>query len=120
MKREKIPRSRALASRPIINPSLQWTRADDGEVVITLPRRTEWWAKLLSILFVVPKQKDIALDEIGSTVWDMMDGTHTVGEIAESLARKYGLRPREAEVALFEYLKTLARRRIIALEIPVD
>jgi len=110
----------ALRAKPVINPGLKWRTGEGGEIVVTIARRDEWWVRLLTLAFYVPKEREVALDEIGSSVWRQMQEKKTVGQIAEEIGREYGLQRREAEAALFHYLRTLAKRRLIAMEMPVD
>jgi len=118
--RKAVPRRQALDAKPILNPAVEWRTGDGGGVIVTVMRRTDWWVRLLSLAFYVPREREVALDEIGSAVWRMMEEPRTVGEMAAELGARYGLQKREAEAALFHYLRTLAKRRLIAMELSVD
>ena len=60
----------------------------------------------------------LTLDEIGSFVWRLCDGNHSVREIIRALAARYKLHRKEAEVSVVAYLRTLAKRRLIAVAVP--
>lgn len=102
-----------LESHPTRNPLLAWEVNADGEVVITIQRQQNWKVSLLAKLFSIPKKRVIALDEVGSKVWLMCDGKHTVAKMIDSLSETYKLNKKEAEVSLLNYLKILGKKRII-------
>ncbi|MFQ6097515.1 MAG: PqqD family protein [Armatimonadota bacterium] len=102
---------------PVRHPMIKWEVQEDGTVTITIPRRNDLKVRLLSILFPMPEQRTVALDEVGSEVWHMCDGTHTVGEMVTRFAKKYKLNRREAEVSLKEFLNTLVKRHYVGLQL---
>ena len=111
----KLARREALAARPVRNPELAYLRQENGEIAITLRRRKDPLTRLLSLLFVVPRQKQIVLDDVGSDIWELCDGNHTVEQLIADIASKHKLEPREAEVSLTNYLRQLGRRRLIGI-----
>ncbi len=115
-----LTRSQAMSARPIRNPSLAWHEDEEGHVVVVLPRRKDFVGKLLAWLFMVPESRPVSLDEIGTKVWHMCDGEHSVHDIAKTLADEYRLTMREAEVSLAEFLRRLGRRGMIALALPKE
>lgn len=101
-----------LKLRPQRNPELEWSEAE-GKVTlqITHERRQPGVKGWLISLFLpnLPDRK-VELDRIGSEVWLLIDGKRTMGDIADELAQKYQLVPREAELSLQQYCKELGRR----------
>lgn len=65
-----------------------------------------------------PLTKTLELDELGSRVWDLVDGRRSAGEVARELAEAYGLFPREAETAVAAFLRELGRRGLVAFRPP--
>jgi len=63
----QLTREQAMGARPVRNPSLQWKVNDDESVVVILPRRGDLSGKALGWLFMVPEQKPVELDELGSS-----------------------------------------------------
>ena len=114
---KKISREAMLGSKPVRNELVHWEQDDNGEVLITLTRQTGWKINLLAKIFYVPKERRVGLDEIGSEVWKMCDGKHTVARMIRSLADKYQLNRREAEVALTTYLKQLGKKRLVGFAV---
>jgi hypothetical protein len=102
-----------LASRPARNEALNWEANEDGEVQITIRRQDTWKVRILSKAFYIPKERKITLDEVGTEVWQMCNGRTSVGQMIESLGRKYQLNRKEAEVSLLSYLKTLGEKRFV-------
>ncbi len=110
-----IPRPLLLQSKPMRNPYVKWERYPSGEVAIFVKYKKGLMRRILSSFVKLPEYKKIALDKVGSYVWELCDGKHTVGEIADRLVEKYKLRRREAEVALIAYLQQLIKRGLIGL-----
>ena len=117
-RKRKISREAMLGSKPVRNELVHWERDENGEVLITLTRQKRWKVKLLAKFFYIPKERRIGLDELGSEVWEMCDGKHTVDRMIRRLADKYQLNRREAEVALTTYLKQLGKKRLIGFAVP--
>ncbi|MFQ6130972.1 MAG: PqqD family protein [Armatimonadota bacterium] len=113
----QLTRRQSLEALPLRNPSLDWRDNDSGEVVVTLPRRTDLRGRVVSLLFYVPKQRDITLDEVGSRVWHLCDGEHSVEDIVSELAGRYKLSQREAEVGVTEYLRLLGKRGMVGFAV---
>ncbi|RLE78217.1 MAG: hypothetical protein DRJ56_00565, partial [Thermoprotei archaeon] len=63
-------------------------------------------------------RKKILLDKVGSFVWDLCDGEHTVEDIIRELMREYKLHRREAEASLLLYLQMLSKRALIGFILP--
>lgn len=87
-----------------------------GEKVILKVRRSDWIASFLQWLVSRPIYRQIELDEIGSFVWQLCDGSHTIAEIAEALQKRYQLSRREAFASLAEFLNQLQKRGLIQME----
>lgn len=109
----KLTRAQAMSAKPVRNPALQWKPNDEGNVVVVLPRRDDMAGKMLGWLFMVPQQKPLVLDELGTTVWMACDGLNSVADVVDSMAAKYKLNKREVEVSLTEFLRTLGKRGMI-------
>ena len=113
-----LTRDQAMAAWPVCNPSLITHESDEGLIAVELPRRKDWVGNALGFLFFVPESKPVQLDEVGSFVWKLCDGEHTVNEIGIALATEYKLNRREVDVSLTQYLQTLGKRGLGAFAIP--
>ena len=124
----KITRAQVLGARPLRNPSVAWSRErpragrdKDAEelaevVVLKVPRRSDRFGNLVAKLFRLPDFRKIELDEIGSDVWEMCDGTRDVEALTKVICAKYRLNRRQGEASVTAYLRMLGERRLVALK----
>lgn len=104
-------------SVPLKNPLVKWKEIKSGNKVAILQRRSDWWGKILAFIFVIPKEREVVLDELGSEVVDLCDGINKVEDLVQKMADKYKLTRKEAETSILSYLRQLVRRGIIGLQI---
>jgi hypothetical protein len=102
-----------LKSKPARNDALTWEKNENEEVTITVERRDDWKAKVLSKIFWIPKSRALMLDQIGAQVWDMCDGKTSVDAMIRKLSTEHKLNLKEAEVSLLTYLKSLGKKNLI-------
>lgn len=117
-RRPRLSRAQALRALPIRNPHLSTKRNERDELTLIVPRRQDWVGRLLSLIFIVPKERAVVLDAVGEDVWALCDGEHTVAQLVKQVGEKYKLNPREAEVSLTDYLRQLGKRNLIGLALP--
>jgi hypothetical protein len=98
-----------LKSKPIRNPSVGWSKAPSGEIGI----------RPVSVEKKPKKRKNmlIALDSLGSFVWERCDGTHNVEEIARELSGEYKITDQEAQISLGAFLPQLAAKGLIEIRL---
>jgi hypothetical protein len=53
------------------------------------------------------------LNEVGSRVWDLMDGTRGVKDLASTIAEEFDVDPQAAERDVREFLEDLARHNML-------
>ena len=119
-KREtNLSRTQALDCTPVKNTYVQVTRLDTGEVLLTYPATMRPWISGLIRRFGRPSEGDMTrklqLDELGTTVWDLLDGEKTVRNIVVQFAEQYKLQHREAEVSVTQFLHSLGKRGLIGM-----
>lgn len=112
-----------LQLKPMKNPVLTWEKTRDKKtkeevVEITFPLKKGKWLQFRSKIYKIPDKRRVALDKIGSFVWERCDGERRVADIAQDLADKYKLVRQEAEVSLSSYLQQLAKRGFIGFLAP--
>jgi hypothetical protein len=112
-KQPKIGRAAMLKSKPARNDALTWETNENDEVTITVERREDWKAKVLSKVFWIPQSRTLMLDQIGAQVWEMCDGKTTVDQMIRHLSSEHKLNLKEAEVSLLTYLKSLGKKHLI-------
>jgi len=117
-RKPQLTKDDLLASRVALNQAVTWYLADNQLIQVDIPRRETWWVKLLSKIFYTPEKRTIALDEVGTFVWQMIDEGKTVDAMIGKLAGHYKLNRREAEASLIAYLRTLAKKNLVGFEVP--
>ncbi len=120
--KSKVPLSRdqAFEARPVRNPNLKWRMNEDRCVEVIVPRRKDAVGRALGFLFFVPESRPVILDEVGTRIWDLCDGEHTVEDMIGALCAEYKLGRREVEVSLTEYLRTLGKRGMVGFLVPKE
>ena len=95
-------------------------RLDSGEVVLTYPLEMRPWiagmARWLGRSTDRIQTKKIQLDTLGTSVWEQMDGKRSIREIIQEFVRKHQLHPKEAEVAVTQFLRNLGKRGLIGIK----
>jgi hypothetical protein len=118
--RPAISRQDALRVYPTRNPNLQWELDSEGVVSATLTRPRDLRNRVVGGFLMLPESKQLKLDEVGTFVWNLCDGEHTVADIVGEMAEQYKLSRREVEVSLTEFLRMLAKRGMIVVAVPQD
>jgi len=114
-KQPQISKEVFLKSIPIRNPNLTWKKYPSGEIAVIIKLEE----KKRGFKFIkTPKEKKILLDKVGSFVWELCDGKHTVDDIINELVSKYKLHRREAEASLTLYLRMLSQRLLVGFKLP--
>jgi hypothetical protein len=112
-RRPRLTPDQVLQSRPLRNERLKVERIDGGGIRLALPRRTEWWAKVLAVIFPIPKERRLELDQAGEEVWDLCDGEHTLRQMIKVFQERHKLTRSEAEWSLRTYLRDLGKRNLV-------
>ncbi len=110
-----LSRQDSLSARPVLNRLVKLDRAEDGNIILQIPRRDTATARAVARVFGIPPYRRVALDELGTFVIELCDGQHTVRELVDKFSKRFRLNRREAEVSLSTFLRTLGRRSIIGL-----
>ena len=112
-----LSREQALKARPTQNPNITVHETDEGLIRLTAPTKPRMGSKWLAWLLVTPQTRNFALDEIGSDVWRLFDGEHSVKHVAVEIARRYKVNRREAEQSAIQYMRLLMQRGLVLMEI---
>jgi hypothetical protein len=110
----QVDRKQVLRLYPVRNALVRFEQREDGVYILIVPIQPRGIFGWFSRIFKLPREHRIELDEIGSAVWALCDGKHAVETIVQRLVQQYTLERREAELSLFAFLNTLARRGFIA------
>lgn len=119
-RKPRIDREEALACIPVRHPMVRERHLKGGDVLLTYPSRMKPMiagiARFLGQDAERLPPRKTQLDEMGSAVWNMMDGQSTVEDIIKKFSKLYQLHPKEAEVAVTTFFRQLGRRDLIALK----
>lgn len=78
------------ASIPVISEKIiDWKADEKGMVTLSIENKGAMNA-IFQKLFKKPRISYIHLDETGSFIWQLIDGTRTIGEIAEEVHDHFG------------------------------
>lgn len=81
---------------PMLHPDVVWRTMDDGAVLVK------------------PEAGRVrVLNEVGTTIWQLMDGEHNLGQIEARLVEKYDVGPGQARSDLHQFLTELMERDLI-------
>jgi hypothetical protein len=114
-----ISRAEALDRIPVKSIQITEARLETDEIVISYPVTMRPFFAGLVKRFGGPevqvRMKKLQLDELGTSVWDMIDGKFSVRKLVERFAKTHQLEAREAEVAVTQFIRELGRRGLIGL-----
>jgi len=110
-----LDRESSLNATPVLNQLIRVEKDENENLILDVPRRKTSLVRVVCKAFKLPPYKRIMLDEVGSYVVKLCDGTHSVREMIASLGDTYQLGKREAEVSMLSFLKQLGKRGIVAL-----
>ena len=114
-RKPKIDRKEALAIVPVRNQLVEWERKGK-EVVLTIPMRDGMLAKIAKkVVRNLPDTRQIALDDVGSSVWELCNGERDINGLVQAVSSNYKLTRREAEASVTMFLQTLAKKNLIGL-----
>lgn len=97
---------------PVINPQNTWDADEAGVVTIHMVNRG-FYNRLAQKVFHTPRVSHIKLDEYGSFLWRKMDGTRTVGELAQGMKERFGERAEPLYDRLVQYMRILHNNRFV-------
>ncbi len=83
---------------PVLHPQVA-ARIIDGEAVIVLPQSGQV----------------TVLNEVGSRIWELIDGTRSVGEITEIIVAEYDVTAEQAERDVAEFIQELVENKMLVL-----
>lgn len=66
-----------------------------------------------TVLLTMDGGKYYSLDEVGTRVWELTDGTRTVGEIVSKLVGEYEVQPEVLERDVLELLVDLRNENLV-------
>lgn len=98
----------------------QGASEEGSTVVLLMPRYPTIAGKLVGKLFGRSTHIKVKLDDVGSAVWRLIDGTRNVRQIGEEIQSSFGEGAQPVFPRLEEFLGILARNRFIRLTKPCE
>lgn len=112
-------KQQALAAIPVRNRDVTSTLQESGLVLLTYPLQLKPWFRSVAKRFGAwddrPMTKKLELDEMGTFVWQLLDGERSVREVARAFADHYQVIPQEAEMSVTAFIREMGRRGVIGL-----
>lgn len=106
--------AQVMRSRPVRNEGLRSERTEEGGLRLFVERKGDWWVRLLSLVFPIPRERVVELDAVGEEIWALCDGEHTLQEMIRAFEERHKLTRGEAEWSLRTYLRDLGKRGLVA------
>lgn len=74
---------------PVRCPGIRWEQGTDGQITLFIPHNG-WMDKAAQKLFGKPAVTQVHMDEQGSFLWPLLDGSRTVEQLAALQKEKFG------------------------------
>lgn len=97
---------------PMKSEKIQYKEEEDGNIQLIVPR-TSFFDKIAIKLFFAPDKFKIDLDDMGSFIWNSIDGKRNVYEIGKLVKEKFGEDAEPLYERLVEYLNILRNNKFI-------
>ena len=97
---------------PAKNPAYPWHKNEQGKAVVQIGHKG-FYDKIAQKFFKTPKVSDIELDEIGTFVWEAIDGSRTVYDISGLTAGHFGEEELSMLNRVVKYFAILREHRFV-------
>jgi hypothetical protein len=116
----QLSRLQALGHKPVKSRQISEIRLETGEVIIEYPLAVR------PLIAAVARRlgktgedlvqiKKLQLDALGTSVWDLVDGSRSVRQIVKIFAETHRLENREAEISVTRFIRELGQRGLLGL-----
>ncbi|MHC4253522.1 MAG: PqqD family protein [Planctomycetota bacterium] len=119
-RRAPLTREESLKALVVRNPKVTYVSEEEGghlEMTVTVMGGS-WLAKLFGKGTPEEQTRKMQLDAMGAFCWERFDGERTVEEAAKALAEHDDITPERAEESLWNFLRMLSQRGLVALAMP--
>lgn len=115
--KQEFERSDILKMIPVRNPLVESTDVD-GDVLLKAPVNMKGTAFSWAVrMFKLPPHRQIQLDEIGSCVWNFIDGETSMDTIIRRMMNRTKMSRIEVEKSVGMFLKMLTDRKLIGFRL---
>ncbi len=95
-----------LDKMPCRSQSICWKREEGGNITLEI-ENTGFFNRLSQKLFKRPRVSYVHLDELGSFVWNAIDGEKTIADIATLMVEEFGEKANPLYARLIKYFQIL-------------
>lgn len=115
--RTKLSDEQFKKAKPLRNPDVTWNLADDGGLVLEAPlaQQGRGIAAWIAVKMKMPSTKKFELEPIGTFLWELFDGKHTVDTISRKLREEFKMNKMEADASLMAFLQMLTHKKLITM-----
>ena len=116
-----LSRLQALGHKPVKSRQISEIRLETGEVIIEYPLAVRPLIAAVARRLGKTQEdlvqiKKLQLDALGTSVWDLVDGSRSVRQIIQIFAETHRLENREAEVSVTRFIRELGQRGLLGLQ----
>ena len=97
------------------NPDFTWHENDFGNVVVNV-KWDGFFHNIAHKFFGRPDSSEISLDNIGSFVWEQLDGQRSLYEVAENMKNHFGDTIEPVYRRLFTFIGIMRDNRLIVIK----
>lgn len=97
---------------PAHNPKYTWDKNEKEFAVIHMQHKGIY-NKIAQKFFHTPPVSHIELDELGTFIWEMIDGKKTLYELSEDMKKKFGTKAEPIYDRLISYIRILHNNKFI-------
>ena len=112
----KIPYKRLLQAKPKKCENVESDGKETDTLKLYVPYKKSYVIKLLSRFMDIPDERTFRFNQMGSMVWDLCDGTHTVEEIKNTIMKRSKGDEKDIERRLIKFINKLSINDLITLE----
>ena len=117
--KNSLSRENALGCVPVRNPQVNEQNNDQGELCLTYQVQVRPWFQGIVQKFTGRTsnilERKLQLDNLGSSVWQMINGQRSVHQLITEFQTAHKLNQREAEISVTTFLKELGKRGLIVM-----
>ena len=97
---------------PVRAQHISWTKDESGKVTLDIENKGIF-NRIFQLLIKKPKISHIHLDEVGSFIWTVIDGSKNISELALDAQKEFGEKINPLYERIAQYFKILDSYRFI-------
>lgn len=94
----------------------EWETTEEGKVVVLVPKFSNPYLVKWILPHLSKPYFRIKLDDVGSAIWQQLDGSTPMSSIAEKLKEQFGAAVEPVESRINHFLNQLERGNLVTIE----